>query len=56
MNKLIDAVLEQIKKDVANEDLTAVEELLRFLPPHRLRNYLPEEQWAAHANPTPYEE
>ena len=33
---LIDAVLEQIKKDVRDGDLTAIEELLIRLPHHRL--------------------
>jgi hypothetical protein len=34
--------LEQIQKDVAEGDLTAIEELLGFLPIKNLKNYLPE--------------
>jgi hypothetical protein len=48
MSKLIDAVLEQIKKDVAEGDMTSVEELLRYTPEVALLGYLPEEQWADH--------
>ena len=48
MDKLIDAVLTQIKKDIANGDMTSVEELLRHAPEVSLRAYLPEEQWADH--------
>ena len=40
--RLIDAVLEQIKTDVQNADLTAVEELIRELPTDNLINFLPE--------------
>jgi len=39
---IIDSVLEQIQKDVAEGDLTAIEELLGFLPIKNLKNYLPE--------------
>ena len=38
---LIDEVLEEIKKDIANGDLTAIEELLRFTPYKNLMAYLP---------------
>ncbi len=40
--ELIDAVLEQIKKDVAEGDVTAIEELLYFLENKILIQYLPE--------------
>jgi hypothetical protein len=40
--RLIDAVLEQIKADVQNGDLTTVEELIRELPTDTLINFLPE--------------
>jgi len=40
--RVIDAVLEQIKADVQNGDLTAVEELIRELPTDILINFLPE--------------
>ena len=45
---LIDAVLEQIRKDVRDGDLTAIEELIMRLPHHRLVAYLPEDQWINH--------
>ena len=40
--RLIDAVLEQIKADVAQGDMTAIEELIRELPTDTLINFLPE--------------
>jgi len=40
--QLVDLVIEEIKRDVANGDLTAVEELLGFVPPDNLRGYLPD--------------
>ena len=40
--KLIDQVLEQIQKDVAAEDLTAIAELLNYVPINILIGYLPE--------------
>ena len=46
--RLIDAVLDQIKKDVGQGDVTAIEELISTLPHHRLVGYLPEEQWIEH--------
>jgi len=41
--KLIDLVLDQIEYDIDVGDLTAIEELLKYLPKERLRAYLPEE-------------
>ena len=41
--KLIDKVLEQIKEDVINGDVTAIEELLKNVPIESLKSYLPEE-------------
>ena len=41
--KLIDKVLEQIKADVINGDVTAIEELLKEVPIDALQSYLPEE-------------
>ncbi len=41
-DRLIDAVLEQIKVDVAAGDLTAIEELIRNLSADLLLAYLPE--------------
>ncbi len=46
--KLIDAVLKQIQKDVKGGDVTAIEELIKTLPYDRLRGYLPEDQWIEH--------
>ena len=40
--ELYDKVLEQIKKDVAEGDMTAVDELIRFIPRNNLEAYLPE--------------
>jgi hypothetical protein len=42
-NALIDKVLEQIKADVINGDVTAIEELLKQVPIEILKSYLPEE-------------
>ena len=39
---LVESVIEQIKLDIANGDVTALEELLVFLDDDRLRAYLPE--------------
>jgi hypothetical protein len=41
-DELIDAVIEQIKNDIQNKDLTAVDELLRFVPAPYLEKYLEE--------------
>jgi len=40
--QLIDAVIENIKRDIRDGDLTAVDELLKFLPKKVLLGYLPE--------------
>ena len=40
--RLIDAVIDQIRNDVAQGDMTAIEELIKFLPTDTLINYLPE--------------
>ena len=40
--QLIDLVIEQIKQDVANEDYTAIEELLQLVDPQRLEAFLSE--------------
>lgn len=50
--KLTDRVLEQIQKDIASQNLTAIAELLTFVPVENLRGYLPEAEnmitsWAA---------
>ena len=41
-DELYDKVLEQIKQDVADGDLSAIDELLRFVPKENLKAYLPE--------------
>lgn len=41
--KLINEVIEQIKYDIAIGDLTAVDELLRFVPDINLVGYLPDD-------------
>ena len=45
MNKqiLIDSVIDQMKEDVANNDWTAVEELLWYVNANVLTKFLPEE-------------
>ena len=40
--ELIDRVLDQIVKDIEEGDLSALEELLKFLPESALTAYLPE--------------
>ena len=40
--ELIDKCLEEIKKDVAKGDVTAIDELLKFVPTKNLQGYLPE--------------
>ena len=40
---LIDAVLTQVIEDVADGDLTALQELLVYCPVDALKQYLPEE-------------
>ena len=41
--KMIDAVIDQIKEDVKNGDVTAIEEMLKGLSKRALLNYLPEQ-------------
>ena len=41
---LIDQVIEQIANDFGQQDLSALEELLRATPEAALRAYLPESQ------------
>jgi len=56
MDKLIAAVLAQIKEDIIADDMTSIEELLRHTPEVTLLAYLPEDQWADHATPEPTKE
>lgn len=39
---LINAVMDQITKDVHDGDMTALEEMLAFVPKDKLRGFLPE--------------
>lgn len=40
--ELVDLVLEQIKKDISIGDLTALDELVKYIPVRYLMGYLPE--------------
>ena len=40
---LVDKCLEQMKKDFAEGDLTAIDELLMYIPNRYLKGYLPED-------------
>ena len=42
-NNLVDSVIDQIKEDINGGDLTAIDELLRFVPKENLIGYLTEE-------------
>lgn len=42
MLSLLEKVIEQIQKDIECRDVTALEELLRFVPVENLKGYLPE--------------
>lgn len=42
---VIDAVIEQLKKDFEQGDFTVLDELLGFIPINNLIQSLPEEQW-----------
>ena len=51
MNQLlIDRVLVEIQRDFAMGDLTALDELLSFVPKENLIGYLPEEEWERFEN------
>lgn len=42
--ELLDAVLEQIRRDVEIGDFSCIEELLKFVPEENLKAYLPEKE------------
>ena len=42
---VVDAVIDQIRLDLANEDLTALEELLKRVNVQVLQSYLPEVEY-----------
>ena len=50
MQALIDRVIEEIKNDIVNGDVTALDELLSFIPRENLIGYLPEEEWERFEN------
>jgi hypothetical protein len=50
MSKLIDRVIEEIKMDINSGDVTALDELLTFIPKENLIGYLPEEEWEQYEN------
>lgn len=41
--ELVDKCIEEIKRDVASGDVTAIDEMLMFLPTKYLKGYLPED-------------
>ena len=41
--QLIQNVIEQIKKDIASGDVTAIDELLRYVPAQKLESFLSED-------------
>ena len=43
MDNLVDSVIEKMIEDINDGDLTAIDELLRFVPKENLIGYLPEE-------------
>jgi len=43
--ELVERVVEQIKQDLAEYGVEAIEELLFFCPTKNLVGYLPEEEW-----------
>lgn len=47
---LINKVIDLIKEDINSGDLTALDELLRFVPTKNLIGYLPEELWGSFEN------
>lgn len=43
--EVVDAVIEQLKKDFEQCDYTVIEELLYLIPTENLINSLPEDDW-----------
>jgi hypothetical protein len=41
--QIIDNVIEQIKKDIESGDVTAIDELLRYVPTQKLEAFLSED-------------
>jgi hypothetical protein len=44
--ELVDAVIEQIIQDVKNQDFTAIQELLCYVPENNLKSFLSEVPYA----------
>jgi hypothetical protein len=44
--ELVDAVIEQIQQDVKNQDFTAIQELLCYVPENNLKSFLSEVPYA----------
>jgi hypothetical protein len=54
---LIDRVLKQIEQDVANQDFTALEELLQYVPENILEGFISEaEEPEYDGQPSEYDE
>lgn len=51
MDKLIDAVIAQIRVDLENDEAPLIE-LLKFVPKENLIQYLSEEEWAKYEDKT----
>ena len=50
MSSLINRVIVEIQRDFAMGDLTALDELLSYIPKENLIGYLPEEEWEQYEN------
>ena len=50
MSSLINRAIEEIKSDISMGDLTALDELLSFVPRKNLLAFLPEEEWEKYEN------
>ena len=50
MSSLINRAIEEIKSDISMGDLTALDELLSFVPRENLLAFLPEEEWEKYEN------
>ena len=50
MQALVDRVIEEIKNNILAGDLTAIDELLKFIPKENLIAFLPEEEWERFEN------
>jgi len=46
--KLVDAVMEEMRRQIDIGDWTVIDELLYFVPRKNLIGFLPEEKWEEH--------